>query len=365
MTRTAGFSRLRVPVIAGSAISVALGGFAPLIQAADKARPAQPAGPLAASGTVAVAGVNWGYSNSTSGNTGSSGFCLVEASYAAAHPVTTVGGMSVSATLNDALDGGLCLAVSGVEYADPANNITLTTIAAGTVLAGAPATMSGLTVTHEYLLFNGFTAARMISTFTNPTAAAITVPVKIDTNLGSDSNTIYVQSDTGGASPAGVVNADRWTVTMQAYSGTTSSDPRIAMFRYSTGASSVPTVDTTPPSGVNGSDDYRDVHTVTVAPGQTVRIMKVIYVGNSKAESLAFAQANFTTTDALRARGLLAGLSDPQIATIANLGPSAFVAEPARAVPALGGAGLAALGLLVAGAAVGGRRRQRKESRAA
>jgi len=348
-----GFSRLRIPVVTGSALSIVVGGLAPIAEAADKPRRAS-----ATSATVTEAGVKWFFDTSTNANTGSGGFCLSEASYAAAHPVTTLNGGNVSSTLTDGFDGGLCVAVNGVQYADPLNNITVLPVAGGSVVSAGAGTLSGLSVQSQYFVFSSMTAVRMLTSFTNPTAAPISVTVKVDTNFGSDSSTNYVQADLGGANPPGVLAGDRWTVSMQSYSGTTSSDPRIAMFRYSTGAASIPTVDAA--SGVNGTDDFRDVHSITVAPGATVNIMKFAYIGNSKAEAIAFAQNNFGTTTALSNAGLLIQLTQSQIANTVNIGQAA-AAEPI-AVPALGAGALAGLGLLVAAGAMVGRRRKESET---
>ena len=60
---------------------------------------------------------------------------------------------------------------------------------------------------------------------TNPTGSPISMRVGTANNLGSDSNTLLVNTSDGDTTAE---LTDTWVTSMQNYSGTTSSDPRLA-----------------------------------------------------------------------------------------------------------------------------------------
>ncbi len=109
---------------------------------------------------------------------------------------TTGAGQLLQGT-NNAFDGLGRLQVNGVDYA-PAQGQVGATDDGGRTLLTPSVTMSGLTVSREITVPSAGAQdfARTVDVFTNPTGSAITIPVRIVGNLGSDSaTTVFATSD--------------------------------------------------------------------------------------------------------------------------------------------------------------------------
>jgi hypothetical protein len=99
-------------------------------------------------------------------------------------------------------------------------------------------------------------------------------------NLGSDSNTIITGTSNGTLVPT---TSDTWVATMQNYSGTTSSDARLAHVMQGPGA----LVPLNKINFVNGDDNPYWAYQLTLAPGKTAIIMNFAVAQPSKAAAAA------------------------------------------------------------------------------
>ncbi|MDD5275556.1 MAG: hypothetical protein PHR16_05695 [Methylovulum sp.] len=256
-------------------------------------------------------------SSSTSGVLGALGFGMTEASYTAA--VSTEAGV---ATPSDAYDGCHVLSIAGTAYKDPDGIVDYT----GTTLTTDPATLSGLNVQRQFYfhptaLANDTYALRMVDSFTNPTAAPISVTATYDCNLGSDSNTAIHASSSGNTA---VENADTWFVSYQ----TIPSDVVNSFGRFQTGAAVTPLLDVahTP---ATGNDDFVDGYPITVPAGKTVRIMRLAGFNHRLAKSATDAPI-FGSLASLATNGLMVGVSLAQQKEIVNYNPPAPVGAPSN-----------------------------------
>jgi hypothetical protein len=331
------FEKLRIHVATGSLSASLLCGVAGTARAAPAALPFN----------VTAAGVVWQLANDTNANLGGTGLGIVEANYAAAHTVDTQLGGTASQTLTDSVDGAQVLLVDGVQFQDPTGTVDLT----GTTLTSNTAVMSGLNVQTQYYFDTTRALVRSLYSFTNPTGAPITVTVDYDNNFGSDGNTILTGSSNGDA----VFDAgDRWFSSMENWSVGTSGDPRMTYSRY--GGTPAVTPSSTPSIPAAGVGSYRDQYTLTVQPGQTVRLMMFMELNNTVAASIA-SGATFTDLTSVQSAGLLTGLSAQQISEIVNWQGQAVVAAPAS-IPTLSEWGTIIMSSILGLAAVFGLRRK-------
>jgi hypothetical protein len=295
--------------------------------------------------------------NITFSTSSSASGAMSEASFTHAVPATTMGGGTVSSTLNDAFDGynTLCLSLDNTVATcetDNANfviyndNGAATTECLGPVsgvnrqVVFNPQTAGSITLQRKVFVPDNDQFARWLNIFTNTGSTTQTVTAVIANNLGSDSNTVVVSSSSGDAT---VDTSDTWASSFQNYSGTTSSDPRLGHVFQGAGAQ-------VPLAGihfVNGDDNPYWGYTFQLAPGQTKVLVNFVTgqpskaAANAKAAELAGLPAN-----------ALQCLSSAERAEIVNFN----VPAP---IPTLSGTGLVALGLLLAAFAVVSLRRRR------
>lgn len=108
----------------------------------------------------------------------------------------------------------------------------------------------------------------------------MTLTLTTSNNLGSDSNTQIVTSSSGDAL---VTTADLWATTFQAFSGNTTSDPRLGHVFGGPGA----------PVGLNcinftdGDDHPFWSYRVTIQPGQTINVVNFVTGQPSRADAAA------------------------------------------------------------------------------
>ena len=277
-----------------------------------------------------------------------------EASYTGPVQATTLNGGLVATTLNDAFDGynALCLSSSATGPCETGNAsyvmfnrngaATLDGTCGGRQVLFGTQTMLGLQVTRKVFVPSNDSFARWQTVLTNPTGAPITVNVISSNNLGSDANTVIDSSSSGDASAS---TADYWVSTFQNYSGTTSSDPRLAHVVWGPGGAG--------PSGMtfaNGDDNPYWSFQVTVPAGAT-RIL-LHFVTGQPSRAAARAKAAQIATSPLSATAA-ACMTEQERGEIVNFG--AAVAE--KAIPALGGRGLLALVAAIAAAGFAAQRR--------
>jgi len=231
--------------------------------------------------------------NITFSTTSSASGAASEGEFTQAVNATTSAGGTVTSSLNDAFDGhqSLFVDVAGTLVATSSpNNVYNKTGAAPTADANCPAeqylfpvkSMMGLDVSRSVFVPADQKFARWVNTFHNPTMAPITFATGSGNNLGSDANTIITTTSDGNNTAE---TTDTWIASMQNYSGTTSSDVRLANVIQGPGASVAPSG----VSFVDGDDNPDWSWDITVQPGETVSIMNFVVGAATKAEAAATA----------------------------------------------------------------------------
>jgi hypothetical protein len=305
--------------------------------------------------TFNIAGYNIVQNNANSATT-SSAFGFSEASMTQSQTVDTLNGGTDTTTLNDAFDGyfSFGLTNAGIEsqttYVDadgivditpaPTNGGTSTTTA-GTILTG-----DFNTVGSDGNSFNGLELAQQNAVFAlnsqtpiirslfmvrNPTSSTITQQVGIFNNLGSDSNTALFSTSSGDATfTAGM---DRWAVSFQNFSGTTSSDTRILTVVQGPGTVDVSLANNS--NFVNGDDNPLFAYNLSVAPGETQYILAFVGLHASRAAANTTGQNIFNSNTTVQNAGLLAGLSTTILDNVVNWNFVPPVVSPPISPPAV------------------------------
>lgn len=164
---------------------------------------------------------------------------------------------------NDAYDGGLHLYVGGTAFPIAAQ----TTELGGRQVVSGPVLLARLNVVRRVYVPADRGWARFVDSYTNPETSTITVQTVIQTDLGSNLDTIVADSSTGDAlfSPP-----DRWVVTDDAPN---TGDPAVAFVSWGTDAAIVPTIADRTACGATAPDRQRTEFLVTIPPGQTRYVM--------------------------------------------------------------------------------------------
>ena len=293
--------------------------------------------------------------NITFATTSSASGAMYEANYTGPVQATTSAGGTVSSTLNDAFDGYNALwfsqtltgpaATGNAAYVAYNNNgaASLDTACGSRQVNFANQTIYKLIVSRKVYVPSTDTFARWQTILTNPTAAAITVNVISANNLGSDNDTVI---DTTSSGDTTVTTADTWVSSFQNYTGTTTSDPRLAHVIWGPGGTGPNAI-----SFVNGNDEPYWSIPVTV-PAMSTRIL-LHFVTGQPSKAAARAKAAQLATSPL-SEAAVACMADLERAQVVN-----FVAAPAgdAPIPALGKFGLLALVAAIAGAGLLAHRR--------
>lgn len=332
---------------------------------ADAGKPGRPHHPGAATGSIALIdsqGLKFFINTNITFSTSSSASgAASEASYTHAVAASTSAGGTTSSTLNDAYDGynTMCLSLNNTVATCETGNANFviynkngppTTECLGAVsgvnrqVVFPPQVSGNITMQRKVFVPENDEFARWLNYFTNTGGTAQTVTMVVANNLGSDSNTVIVSTSHGNTT---IDTGVTWVTTFQNFTGKTTSDPRLGHILQGGGGVSAPL------SGIsftNGNDNPFWGYTFTLNPGQT----KII--------------ANFGTGQPTKA------LANSKSAEIAGVPPTALqclttaeqseivnfnAAPPIATVPTLSRSGLAALGALLAAAAVWMVRRRR------
>lgn len=280
--------------------------------------------------------------NITFQTTSSASAAASEAEFTTAVPATTLNGGTTQSTLNDAFDGYNSLFVD-----QPGTHRATTSGHTNTYLqTGAPATadpncinpVGGTSAQYVFptksmpITYNGVNPvppdpvavdvsrevyvpedgsfARWLNKVTNPGTVPVTVAVGTGNNLGSDNNTKIVTSSNGDAISD---LTDTWVDTMQNYSGTTSSDVRLAHVLQGPNAP----LPLTSNNFVNGDDNPFWSWDVTIQPGETVTFMNFVAgdYTNARAQATAVGLAALTPDS----DGVVKGLRCMDAATLSSI----------------------------------------------
>lgn len=279
------------------------------IKAHHSARLADQSFHLAATATgsihlVDAGGLGYFINSDVTFNTSSSASgAASEASYTHAVAASTADGGTSMTTLNDMFDGYNAMCVSLTNSTGPcvglnpdANFVMYNKNGPASADTSVPAvaectnrqfvlgtqTIGGLQVQRKVYVPNNDRYIRWMNVFTNTSGAPITFTMITSNNLGSDSNTLLATTSSGDAV---VTTGDLWATSFQAFSGNTSTDPRIGHVFQGSGAP-------TPVSNinfVNGDDNPYWSYSITLAPGQTKIIVN--YATGMPTKALAAAEA--------------------------------------------------------------------------
>jgi hypothetical protein len=120
-------------------------------------------------------------------------------------PALSISDALSATSASDAYDEAWQIHVGGAPFVAPnPSDLTWTTFTAG------PVNVSGLSVRVQYHFFSDRQLARILVAFTNPSASAVTVPVRVPVNYGSDGGTILRHTSSGDTN---LTVDDRWLVT--------------------------------------------------------------------------------------------------------------------------------------------------------
>lgn len=298
-----------------------------------------------ASGLKYFINTNMTYSTSSSASGAMSG-----ANYTHAVAATTMSGGVNNAILTNAFNGygAICVNLTGalgtcktsnpndVSYNKngPATNecngrqivFPAQTIAAPAPL-GVTAPIAGvLSVSRKIYVPTDDTFSRSLNIVTNISAAPVTFSLMTSNDLGSGNSTMITGTSTGTIPPT---VADKWVTSFQAYSGTTSSEPRLGHVLQGVTAA-------TPVAAINFADGSGFPwwgYTVTLNPGQTKIIMNFVTGQASNAAAKATAArlmtlpptslACMTPTEKAQVSNFVAAVPPPS--QIPSLSPLALI----------------------------------------
>jgi hypothetical protein len=242
----------------------------------------------------------------------------------------------------DMYDYGWSIWVDDTIFASPAGF----TVSGNTASSG-PETLSGLTVSMEYLFSDVIEAGRLIATFANPTASPISVSVDVPINFGSDSSTTIITTASGDTT---FTTADGWGMTWD-----TSSEINTSVF-FGPGATVTPSAVTEQVFGCAGSQGLGATFDLTIPAGGTQALMFFMGIGEidgTGSTDIANAQTNaqqfgsFATIDA----SLTGDLTQQELDQIVNWTGSGVTPPPTPgvAIPTLSTWSLLLLALLMLG----------------
>lgn len=201
--------------------------------------------------------------NITFSTTSSASGAASEASYSSAVQATTINGGLTSSTLNDSFDGYYTIRVDGTTYN---MNGVATPECGNRQLVYAPQTIGDLTVSRKVYVPDNDVFARWMDSVTNNGSTTVTVPFTTYNNLGSDSNTRITRTSSGDLTAD---TSDNWVASMQNFSGSTSSDVRLAhIYQNNYGSVRASAI-----TFVDGDDNPTWTFDLTIEPGQTVTIL--------------------------------------------------------------------------------------------
>jgi hypothetical protein len=204
----------------------------------------------------------------------------------------------------DAFDGAVSLAVNGTAFAQPNNQVDLSTTAAGTFLnTVTPQDIGGIATSLDYFFSASEQTVRAFARFTNTTGSPLPVSAVFGGNLGSDNTTTVFGTSSG--DNALQANQDLWLINNQA----DQADPFTTWVLGGVGGTAATWGDWQKIFGVEWS--------LTLAPGETKDLLWFVNLN----DALAGAQADiatFASFNTLDAAGLLAGLSPSDLANTAN-----------------------------------------------
>ncbi|MCL4695114.1 MAG: hypothetical protein KJ060_21705 [Candidatus Hydrogenedentes bacterium] len=202
---------------------------------------------------------------------------ISDASYTTSVTATTSAGGSTVAPLLNAFDGYGNMFVNGVVY----------NMNGGTAPDGdcsnrqflfAPQMIGDIEVSRRVFVPDNDEFCRWINVFTNTGGTNQNVMVTIFNDLGSDTDTVLVETSTP---PAAATTSDNWAVSFEDYTGGVSPSPRLGhVFQGPNRQIGITDIDF-----LTGNDQPFWEYTMTLAPGETCAVMNYVTGQPSKVEA--------------------------------------------------------------------------------
>lgn len=291
--------------------------------------------PAVASAGVPTDTIDTGTSSWTGIQDHSSDYCTGQAPFAAEDA-----GLSADGGKDDAFDGGGAVYVDGTPYATGGNETV-----GDLSIAGPAVDISGLDVSVSWSSVADANWIRQIITVSNDSGAAISVPIRIETNLGADGGTYVTGLGDGWFSVADDASSpDDVPVTFLVNGANGAVKPDL--FMGCDGSEAALT------AGAGNEDVIVRFASRSYAPGETVHIVLFYALSPTIAGSVAFGSNAADAT--AYGNGLFDGLTDEEMASVINWNLSALPSTGTSSIPLVA----TALGLALAGAFVASLRRR-------
>ncbi|MBW2285159.1 MAG: hypothetical protein JRF65_11225, partial [Deltaproteobacteria bacterium] len=217
---------------------------------------------------------------------------------------------------DDAYDGFWKLAVDGTDY-EPAADADLVSTEYGKTVTGSTVAMSGMNVTQQYTAFCFSPTLRVWITVENPTGSAITVPIIVSGDLGSDDDTTVEATSSGDAT---FDASDRWLVT-----DGDPDDPVNTFVFFGPGSPAE-----TPTAATISNDEEIDVDFDITVPAQSTRYLLFFSQLSATVGDASTGAAVFNSNGTVNSAAFLSGLTTAQLADTLNWdGPTSSAAPPA------------------------------------
>ncbi len=228
--------------------------------------------------------------NITFSTSSSASGAVSEGSFTAPVNASTISGGATASTLNDAFDGYNTLMINGtLPVATGGSDIIYNKNGPASLecsdrqIVFPVQVVDFLSVQRKFYVPTDDNFARWADIYTNTGTDPITITTGVGSNLGSDSNTIILNTSSGDTTAD---LSDRWVTSMQNFTGTTSSDPRLA--HVIQGES--PRVGVSVINFVNGDDNPYWGYELTIQPGSMAVILNFAAALPNKASAAAKAE---------------------------------------------------------------------------
>ncbi|MBW1818335.1 MAG: IPTL-CTERM sorting domain-containing protein [Deltaproteobacteria bacterium] len=205
---------------------------------------------------------------------------------------------------DDAYDGFWKLAVDGTDY-EPAADADLVSTEYGKTVTGSTVAMSGMNVTQQYTAFCFSPTLRVWITVENPTGSAITVPIIVSGDLGSDDDTTVEATSSGDAT---FDASDRWLVT-----DGDPDDPVNTFVFFGLGSPAA-----MPTAAELANDDEIDVDFQVTVPAHSTRYLLFFSQVSRTVGDAIGGVSEFNSLPALEEAGLLCGLNRGELKDALN-----------------------------------------------
>ena len=228
----------------------------------------------------------------------------------------------------EAFNNVLHLAVNGALFVNPDASVDLT----GDTVSSDTQTLAGVETKIQYYFHPVRPVVRAMYSFTNNSASSVSIKALIAGALSSDLTTTIQATSTADSTPVPDDSKDLWRISNdQINLGTDSStDPAITLTRFGTGASVIPISVLTLGDGssnTGGPDNFGERYDITIAAGETARILVFAEISKTIAEATSSA-VDFASMDAAFTAGMLTGLTFAEVNEVVNYGALGATTAP-------------------------------------